>query len=155
MTIYSRFNNPELIKQILPHREPFLLVDQILTFESGKKLTASLNLAADAWFFKGHFPKQPIMPGVLITEALAQTSGILLELNRTQSKPALKQSKEQYVLGKVSMKYLTTACPGDTLILHSNLLKNIGSLFMFETFAMVAEKIIAKGTLSLAMALTP
>lgn len=154
MTLYSQFNNPELIKQILPHREPFLLVDQILTFESGKKLTALLKLSADAWFFKGHFPERPIMPGVLVTEALAQTSGILLELNRSQNKTEVQKPKDQYVLGKVSMKYLATVCPGDTLILHSNLLKGIGSLFLFETFAMVAEKIIAKGTLSLAKALT-
>lgn len=66
------------IKEILPHRYPFLLVDRVISVEEGKKVTAIKNVTANEEFFNGHFPEYPVMPGVLIVEALAQTSGIAM-----------------------------------------------------------------------------
>lgn len=69
-----------LIKEILPHRSPFLFVDRIMELKAGERIVAEKDLSPDESFFKGHFPGNPIMPGVLVTEALAQTSGLLIGL---------------------------------------------------------------------------
>ena len=74
-----------LIKEILPHRSPFLFVDRIMELKAGERIVAEKDLSPDESFFKGHFPGNPIMPGVLVTEALAQTSGLLIGLSGLRS----------------------------------------------------------------------
>ncbi|TET85952.1 MAG: UDP-3-O-[3-hydroxymyristoyl] N-acetylglucosamine deacetylase, partial [Desulfobacteraceae bacterium] len=69
-----------VIEEILPHRSPFLFVDRVIKLEVGKKIITKKDLSPDNSFFAGHFPGRPIMPGVLVSEALAQTSGLLLGL---------------------------------------------------------------------------
>ncbi|MBN1326837.1 MAG: 3-hydroxyacyl-ACP dehydratase FabZ, partial [Candidatus Cloacimonetes bacterium] len=98
------------ISRILPHRYPFLLVDKIIEFEAGESITGIKNVSANEHFFQGHFPDHPIMPGVLIVEAMAQTGGIML-LNALED-------PENYIAYFVSIdnvKFRKPVLPGDTL----------------------------------------
>jgi 3-hydroxyacyl-[acyl-carrier-protein] dehydratase len=112
----------EEIKRFLPHRPPFLFVDRVLEIEADKRILASLLLRADEPHFRGHFPKKPIMPGVLITEALAQTSGLLHALSsiKRESAPA---PGEVFYLARADMKWVSPCKPEETLLLESRLVK--------------------------------
>jgi len=138
------------IKEMLPHRSPFLFVDRIVKLEAGEKIIAEKDLSIDESFFTGHFPGNPIMPGVLISEALAQTSGLLLGLTWKDRGKSLDQEKVHLVLATINMKFSHPARPGDTLRLEASLKKEYGKLFLFEAVAYVVSKQIAKGTLTLA-----
>ena len=139
-----------VIKEMLPHRSPFLFVDRIVKLEAGEKIIAEKDLSIDESFFTGHFPGNPIMPGVLISEALAQTSGLLLGLTWKDRGKSLDQEKVHLVLATINMKFSHPARPGDTLRLEASLKKEYGKLFLFEAVAYVVSKQIAKGTLTLA-----
>jgi UDP-3-O-[3-hydroxymyristoyl] N-acetylglucosamine deacetylase/3-hydroxyacyl-[acyl-carrier-protein] dehydratase len=138
------------IKEILPHRCPFLFVDRIVKLEVGEKIIAEKDLSIDESFFTGHFPGNPIMPGVLISEALAQTSGLLLGLTWKDKGKSLDQQKVNLILATINMKFSNPAKPGETLRLESILKKKYGKLFLFEATAYVSSKQIARGTLALA-----
>ena len=138
------------IKEILPHRSPFLFVDRIVKLEVGVKIIAEKDLSFDDFFFAGHFPGNPIMPGVLISEALAQTSGLLLGLTWKDRGKCLDQEKANLILANINMKFSNPAKPGGTLRLESSLKKEYGKLFLFEAAAYVVSKQITKGTLVLA-----
>ena len=138
------------IKEILPHRSPFLFVDRIVKLEVGEKIIAEKDLSIDESFFTGHFPVNPIMPGVLISEALAQTSGLLLGLTWKDRDKSLDKEKVNLILANINMKFSNPAKPGDTLRLESSLKKQYGKLFLFEVAAYVVGRQIAKGTLALA-----
>jgi beta-hydroxyacyl-ACP dehydratase FabZ len=138
------------IKEILPHRNSFLFVDRIVKLEAGEKIIAEKDLSIDESFFTGHFPGNPIMPGVLISEALAQTSGLLLGLTWKDRGKSLDREKVHLVLATIDMKFSHPAKPGETLRLESSLKKKYGKLFLFEAAAYVVNKQIAKGTLALA-----
>ena len=117
------------ILQYLPHRYPFLLVDRVLAFESGQSLTGLKNVSYNEPFFTGHFPQRPIMPGVLILEALAQATGIL----------AFKSEGERpdhrsmyYLVGVDNARFKRPVEPGDQLILEVRLdriKRGIGKFF--------------------------
>ena len=139
-----------VIKEILPHRSPFLFVDRIVKLEVGEKIIAEKGLSVDEVFFTGHFPGNPIMPGVLISEALAQTSGLLLGLTWKDRGKSLDQEKVNLILATINMKFSSLAKPGDTLRLESSLKKKYGKLFLFEAAAYVSSKQIARGSLALA-----
>lgn len=102
------------IRQILPHRYPFLLVDRILEIHTGKppSILGQKNVTANEQFFEGHFPDAPIMPGVLILEALAQTGGILVHQMGCKDKIAL-------FLSIYEAKFRNPVKPGDILMLHA------------------------------------
>jgi 3-hydroxyacyl-[acyl-carrier-protein] dehydratase len=136
------------IEDILPHRSPFLFVDRVTAVELGKRIVAEKDLCAEACFFAGHFPGRPIMPGVLVSEALAQTSGLLLGL--TQKEKSVSHGQIPYFLANVNMKFFSPAKPGETLRLESVLKKAYGHLFLFDVSAYVMTTPIAKGTLALA-----
>jgi len=139
------------IRAILPHRSPFLFVDRVTAFDGAVTLTAEVDINPDWPHFRGHFPNQPIMPGVLVTEALAQASGLLLALTakaRNESTP-----KGLGVLAQTAIKYLSPARPGDCLVLHTTLIKSLGPMAMFTVAATVADHTIANGKLSLAVLL--
>lgn len=139
-----------VIEEILPHRSPFLLVDRVIRLEVGKKIIAEKDLSLDDFFFAGHFPGKPIMPGVLVSEALAQTSGLLLGLTLREGGQFMNQERANlFFLANVSMKFSAPAKPGETLLLESNLKKKYGRLFFFEVAAYVLSRQIAKGTLTL------
>jgi len=146
MTKSSFFDISE-IKKVLPHRKPFLFVDRVINFKAGKKIIAEKDLLPDESFFAGHFPGQPIMPGVLVSEALAQTSGLLLGLTRKGK--GLSEGKMNLFLANVDIKFFTPAKPGDTLRLEATIRKGYGSLFLFRVDAFVGTNPVAKGTLTL------
>ena len=151
-----------LIEEVLPHRAPFLFVDRVLELETDYKIVAEKTLTPEDHFFSGHFPGNPIMPGVLISEALAQTSGLLLGLTWKKQGRLLQQSLliaalkieklklESLLLVNINMKFSSSAKPGDCLCLEANLKKQYGKLFYFEVAASAKNIQIAKGTLALA-----
>lgn len=103
--------NKEQIKEVLPHREPFLLVDQVEEMEVGKSIVATKFVTEDEYYFQGHFPGRPIMPGVLIVESLAQAGGIVV-LSMPENKGKLA------VFGAIkNAKFKKQVVPGDTLTL--------------------------------------
>jgi UDP-3-O-[3-hydroxymyristoyl] N-acetylglucosamine deacetylase/3-hydroxyacyl-[acyl-carrier-protein] dehydratase len=102
----------ESIKKILPHREPFLFVDRITSLEVGKRATGIKNVTINDYFFKGHFPKKPVMPGVLILEAMAQVGGVMM------LSPDENRGKLAYFLSADNVKFRKTVVPGDQLILE-------------------------------------
>ncbi len=138
------------IKGILPQRTPFLFVDRVTELKVKEKIIAESDLLPEDSFFTGHFPGRPLMPGVLVSEALAQTSGLLLGLSALKENPSAAKERPNFFLASVNMKYLTPAKPGDTLQLESSLVKGFAGLYMFDVAAYVAETRIAKGTLTLA-----
>ena len=139
----------DVIQEILPHRHPFLFVDRVLAFEAGVSISAARDLKNDDVFFAGHFPGRPIMPGVLVSEALAQTSGLLIGLTRKVECPSASENLNLY-LASVNIKFLTPASPGESLRLASRLSKEYGGLYLFNVAAFTGNTSIARGTLTLA-----
>lgn len=139
----------EGIKKHLPHREPFLFVDSVKAFEEGKFIEAEFFMDASLEFFKGHFPENPIMPGVLILEALAQTSGLVVSLSKKNS-DSRESAPKIFYLASNNLKFLSPARAGETLVLISNLLKTFDGLFQFSVEARCGREKVAAGTLVLA-----
>jgi 3-hydroxymyristoyl/3-hydroxydecanoyl-(acyl carrier protein) dehydratase len=137
---------------ILPHRPPFLFVDRVTELEPGKRIVAERRLRPEEPQFAGHFPGRAIMPGVLITEALAQTSGLLLGLSEKAAGAAPPQGPRMFVLAANNMKYKHPAMPGDTLELRAQADGNFAGLFRFNVEASAGRNLIACGSLTLAAA---
>ncbi|GEN89762.1 3-hydroxyacyl-ACP dehydratase FabZ [Oceanobacillus sp. FSL W8-0428] len=110
------------IKEVLPHRYPFLLVDQVKDIEEGKKVTAIKNVTANEPFFPGHFPDYPVMPGVLILEALAQTGAIAV-LGMEQNK-----GKIGFLAGVDKCRFKRQVKPGDQLELTVEIIRMKGPI---------------------------
>lgn len=136
------------IQQILPHRSPFLFVDDILEFNAGHSIITRRFISPQEVYFKGHFPGRPLMPGVLITEALAQTSGLLLGLTLWQE-ASVEAPLPEFVLTTIDLKFSLPVDPGQTLHMASELTKEFGGIYRFRVSASVDEQIVAKGILSL------
>lgn len=140
-----------VIQEVLPHRSPFLFVDRVIELEVGKTIIAERDLSPDNLFFAGHFPGRPIMPGVLVSEALAQASGLLLGLTWKESGRSMDRDRPKFLfLANVNMKFSAPAKPGETLRLEAILKKEYGRLFLFEVAAYASGRQIARGTLTLA-----
>jgi beta-hydroxyacyl-ACP dehydratase FabZ len=107
------------IMQLLPHRYPFLLVDRILELTPGDRVVALKNVTINEPFFQGHFPGRPIMPGVLIIEAMAQAGGILAN----ESAPTGQKGRLIYFMGMDKVRFRKPVVPGDQIILEAKLLK--------------------------------
>ena len=110
------------IMEIIPHRFPFLLVDRVLEMEKGKRIVAVKNVTINVTFFQGHFPGNPIMPGVLIVEALAQTAAILLMKFRDRN------NKVPVFMSIDNCKFRSTVKPGDVLRLEVDIIRD-GAVF--------------------------
>ena len=110
------------IMSIIPHRQPFLLIDRIESMEEGKSITALKNVSYNEPFFAGHFPQEPVMPGVLIVEALAQTGAVAI-----LSKPENK-GKIAYFASINNAKFKNKVVPGDTLTLEVEIIKEKGPM---------------------------
>lgn len=121
------------IKQYLPHRYPFLLIDRVLEVENNKTILALKNLTANEPFFQGHVPDYPIMPGVLMIEALAQASGILVYC----SEGKLPGEEVHYLAGVDEARFKRVVVPGDQLHLRVTLTKQRRDLWKFHGEATV------------------
>lgn len=131
----------QAIQALLPHRYPFLLVDRVLSFEMGKRATGLKNVSANEPFFAGHFPNHPIMPGVLIIEAMAQLGGVLLmQLAPPGEKLAL-------LTGVDKVRFRRPVVPGDQLILEAEILKIHGNMGKIRTSAQVENQLVSEGEL--------
>ena len=145
---------PKEILAILPHRPPFLFVDYVTSFTENVMIKTERYLHKDEVFFKGHFPQKPIMPGVLVTDALAQTSGLLWGFSKKQTDKVDLFGKtiiNNFLLVSVNMKYKSPSHPGDLLKMKSFFKKQFGSLYLYNVEAVVKRNVIAKGEITLAM----
>jgi 3-hydroxyacyl-[acyl-carrier-protein] dehydratase len=144
----------DAIRAILPHRPPFLFVDRVIKLIPDVSIVAERDIKPDEFFFKGHFPEKPVMPGVLIADALAQTSGLLWGLSEKVSLEIQNLSPVItpwfFFLASVDIKFVKPAFPGDTLRLFSSAQKHFGDLFNYSVEASVGRRQIAKGSLTLA-----
>jgi len=122
------------IKQYLPHRYPMLLVDRVLTWESGKSITAIKNVTANEEFFNGHFPNKPVMPGVLMVEAMAQTAAILSFLTMGQ-KP--DENTIVYFVGIDNVRFKRPVGPGDQLKMDVEILRVARGIWKYKAVATV------------------
>ena len=137
--------NKEEIKKIIPQREPFLMIDEVETYTSGESAVAYKNVDANEWYFKGHFPGNPTMPGVLIVESLAQTGAVaILSMEENKGKNALFGG-----IDKLRFKKLVV--PGDRLKLEVKIIKRKGPVGIGEAIATVDGKVAAKGELTFAV----
>jgi 3-hydroxyacyl-[acyl-carrier-protein] dehydratase len=124
----------EAIAAILPHRYPFLLVDRVTELVPGQSIVAIKNVTLNEPFFQGHFPGHPVMPGVLIVEALAQASGLLIGLSGT---PANREDRIFYLAKVDNARFLKPVVPGDQLRLEVQLKRLIRGMGIFTARAVV------------------
>jgi 3-hydroxyacyl-[acyl-carrier-protein] dehydratase len=137
----------EKIMQFLPHRYPFLLVDRIVDFEAGRALTAIKNVTVNEPFFPGHFPHRPVMPGVMILEALAQASGILAFITVGEMPD---EDMALYFVGIDKARFRRPVVPGDQLTLQTTFDRRIREIWRFQTEARVAEEVAVTATMMVA-----
>ena len=126
--------NKEQIKEIIPHRDPFLLIDEVLEMESGKRCVARKYIKEDDFWFKGHFPQQPVTPGVLMVEMLAQTGAVAI-----LSEPSFK-GKIALFAGIDKAKFRRQVVPGDVLMLECEIIKIKGPVGVGKAIATVDGK---------------
>jgi 3-hydroxyacyl-[acyl-carrier-protein] dehydratase len=135
----SAIDIKEIIR-LLPHRYPFLLVDRILEVEKGKSITGLKNVTINEPFFQGHFPSDPIMPGVLILEGMAQTGGILA----FHSVPEMVGDKLIYFAGIDKVRFRQPVVPGDQLFFEMEVLKQKGKIWKMSGKAKVNGNLVAE-----------
>jgi 3-hydroxyacyl-[acyl-carrier-protein] dehydratase len=133
----------EEIKRVLPHRYPFLLVDRILSMELGQSIVGLKNVTVNEPFFVGHFPHNPIMPGVLIIEAMAQVAGILALLTN----PENVGNQNIYLMSLDKVRFRRPVVPGDQLILDLKVLRGGKKVFKMEGKATVDNNLVAEAEL--------
>lgn len=133
----------EVLKH-LPHRYPFMLVDRVLSCVPGESLVALKNVSFNEPFFQGHFPDRPIMPGVLIIEALAQATGILAFIT-TNTRPT--EQSLYYFVGIDNARFKQPVIPGDQLILEVEVTRVIKTVWKFHAVAKVSDKVVASADL--------
>ena len=126
------------IQKLLPHRYPFLFVDRIIDIEPGIKAVGIKNVTINEEFFQGHFPGHPIMPGVLIIEALAQVAGVLA------FRSGISEGKSVYFMSIEKAKFRKPVVPGDQLRLEISILQQRGNVWKFSGNAVVEEKVVAE-----------
>ncbi len=135
------------IKQLVPHREPFLFVDSILDIEKGKKITAQNLFTGKEFFFEGHFPGNPIVPGVILTDAMAQAATALFTFSfgdyvREQG------FSNAYLMGLDHCRFRKPVVPGDTVVFEVELLKRKSRVIFFSAISSVDGKKVAQAEIS-------
>ena len=136
----------EGIAERLPHRFPFLLVDRVLDVVAGKSIVAVKNVTMNEAYFQGHFPGHPVMPGVLIIEALAQAGGLLAY----ETAPADERISILYLVGIEESRFKQIVRPGDQLTLRVELVKQRRNLWRFTAVAEVDGKAVAEAQILMA-----
>ena len=135
--------NIQKVMQLLPHRYPFLLVDRILELETGKRVVGLKNVTINEPFFQGHFPKQPIMPGVLIIEAMGQAGGVLAASALAED----EADQEIIYMGMHKVRVLKPVVPGDQLIFELKVIKQRRKIFKMSGIATLNGKVVAEAEL--------
>ncbi|KKO18985.1 MAG: 3-hydroxyacyl-[acyl-carrier-protein] dehydratase FabZ [Candidatus Brocadia sp.] len=126
----------------LPHSYPFLLIDRILDLDEGKRIVCLKNVTINEEFFQGHFKDNPVMPGSLIIEAMAQTSGLMI----------VKEKSSMAYLGKIKdAKFRKMVVPGDQLIITSSLIDKFPPFYTFEVIASVGSEIVSEAEIILSL----
>lgn len=131
------------IMKILPHRYPFLMVDRILEMDPGKRIVGIKNVTINEPFFQGHFPGHPVMPGVLIIEAMAQVAGILAYLSSSEE----NRKKVSYFMAIDNARFRKPVFPGDLLRLEMETTLNRRGIWGFNGKAFVEDKLVADAAL--------
>lgn len=139
--LVSEVLSSDQIRDLLPHRYPFLLVDRVLELEEGKRVVGLKNVTINEPFFQGHYPQTPVMPGVLIVEAMAQVGGLAVGGASTEDLLPLLAAIEKVRFRKVVK-------PGDQLIITATVLKARSGIFKIGAVAEVAQKVVADGELT-------
>lgn len=133
------------IMEIIPQRAPFLMIDRVEEVVPGQSCVAYKNVCINEWYFQGHFPGMPIMPGVLITEALAQTGAVaVLSLEENKGKNALFGGIDK-------LRFKKQVVPGDVLKLEVKIIKSKGPIGVGEAIATVDDKVAVKGEITFAL----
>lgn len=132
------------ILRLLPHRYPMLLIDRVLDYEPGRSIRALKNVTMNEPYFAGHFPAYPVMPGVIIVEAMAQAAGLLTMLSGLA-----KQDGTQLVLfaGIDKARFKRQVLPGDTLVIDVELERSVRLVGRFRAQARVGEQVVCEATL--------
>jgi 3-hydroxyacyl-[acyl-carrier-protein] dehydratase len=131
------------VMEFLPHRYPFLMVDRVIETKKGESLSALKNVSINEPFFQGHFPNQPIMPGVLVLEALAQATGLL-----AFSSMLVDHEKKIYMLvGIDKVRFRGQVLPGDQLILNVRLKRNMRGIDIYQCSALVDGTVVTEAEL--------
>ena len=137
------------IKNYLPQRYPFLMVDRVEKIDANE-IIGFKNLTINEQFFHGHFPGYPIMPGVLVIEALAQISGILVVYRLKKQSDKSDVVFEFMLVGVDKARFKKQVVPGDQLMLHAKIVKNKGKIFYFDVYSSVKDQITSKAEVMLA-----
>lgn len=141
MSVYTT----KQIMEILPHRQPFLLIDTVEELEAGKRAVAKKCVSYNEPYFAGHFPNEPVMPGVLLIEALAQTGAVaILSMEENRGKTA-------YFAGIQNAKFKQKVVPGDVLVLETEIIRQKGPIGAGSAVAKVDGKIVCKAELTFAI----
>lgn len=136
------------ILEYLPHRYPFLLVDRVLEFEEGKRVLAVKNVTINEPFFTGHFPNNPVMPGVLIIEAMAQAAAVL-SFKTMNTKP--DADLVVYFAGIDGVRFKRPVIPGDQLMMEVSIVRNMRNIWKYQGVARVDGEVAAEAELMCAL----
>ena len=135
----------EQIEQILPHRAPFLLLDEVIELEPGRKVVAKRLVSADDWWFPGHFPGRPVMPGVLIVEAMAQAGAVAVLIEEAN------RGKIAFFAGIDDCRFKRVVEPGEVLTLTCEIDAMRGPVGRGKATAYVGDQLAARSTLTFAV----
>ncbi|MBH89456.1 MAG: 3-hydroxyacyl-[acyl-carrier-protein] dehydratase FabZ [Magnetovibrio sp.] len=130
------------IKEMIPHRYPFLMIDRMIEIVPDVSAVSIKNVSINEQFFQGHFPEHPVMPGVLIVEAMAQTSGVLV--TKTMGEQA--EGKMVYFMSIEQARFRKPVTPGDSLLISVKKLQNRGPVWKFNGEAHVGDTLMAEAT---------
>lgn len=130
------------IMELIPHRPPFLMIDKVIDVVAGERAIGVKNVTINDGFFRGHFPARPVMPGVLIIEAMAQTAAVLV----VHTLGPMAQGKLVYFMSVDNARFRRPVVPGDTLKVHVTSLRHRGNVWKFEGQAKVDGKLCAEAT---------
>lgn len=134
----------EEIKKLIPHRYPFLMVDRVIDFVDNERIVTLKSVSCNEGYFEGHFPERPVMPGVLVLEAMAQSAAILSRL----SSNGAPEGCYLYLVGADSVKWKKMVVPGDVLRIEMNYKQRRGPLWILEGRVLVDGKVVALGKVS-------
>jgi 3-hydroxyacyl-[acyl-carrier-protein] dehydratase len=130
------------IMEMIPHRYPFLLIDRVVDVTPGERATGIKNVSINEFFFQGHFPARPVMPGVLIVEAMAQTAAVLVVHTLGEA----SEGKLVYFMSVDSARFRRPVVPGDRLAVRVSRKQNRGNVWKFQGEALVGDKVVADAT---------